>query len=168
MKKVENKRFLVLIIVTVIIIIIGIITSLSNNKSNNDKNNIKEEEETEELLLFKNIDLDQFIDTFKGDQLSIIYIGRPDCGYCQQFTPILEKVTEEYDLLVNYFNTNTITTIEDQQKYISIHGYLKGNGFSTPTILLVKDGAIYDMVPGYVEEEELKEFFVKNSFIKEE
>ncbi|MFA7688795.1 MAG: thioredoxin family protein [Bacilli bacterium] len=168
MKKEENKRILGIIIITIIVVIIGVISSLGNKPNNDGNNNVENKEEDEELILFKNIDLDQFVDIFNGDKLSIIYIASPSCGYCQQFQPILEKIAKKYDLLINYLNISDLDTAEKQQEYVSVHGYLSAYGFSTPTILIVKQGAIYDINPGYVEEETLKEFFIRNSFIKEE
>jgi predicted bacteriocin transport accessory protein len=178
MKKVEStkkglsKDIIILLSATAIILIIGIIVSLTGKDSNNENviNNGNENENeniTEDENVFNEINVDQLVDIFKGNELSIVYIARPDCSHCQDFKPIITEVTKQYNLKINYININTLDTQEKQEKYKSIHGYLYWNGFSTPTILVVKDGAIYDVNSGYVEKDVLVNFLTKNGFIKE-
>jgi predicted bacteriocin transport accessory protein len=173
MKKQDNKRFIQIVIVTVIVIGIGLILSFANdktpnnnnNKNNNNNNNNSQNEE--EIDVYNNVDLKELAEVFKSNELSLIYIARPTCGHCQEFSPILEKATKEYDLTINYINIDTLTTNEQQEEYMSIHGFLKSSGFSTPTLLAVKQGGIFDLIIGAVDEGTLKEFLIKNDFIKE-
>lgn len=171
-KKGLSKDIIILLSATAIIIIIGIIVSLTGKDSNNNNvidngNNNQNENTTEDENVFNDVDVDQLADIFKGDELSIVYIARPDCSHCQDFKPILTEVTKEYNLKINYININTLDTQEKQTKYTSIHGYLVSGGFSTPTLLIVKGGAIYDVNSGYVERDVLINFFIRNGFIKE-
>lgn len=122
-------------------------------------------EEPKEL---ETIGFTNFITLLNDESASIIYLARPDCGYCQQQEPIMKAVMNEYDLNVFYLNTNELTS--ENFKYIfgldkQLFGE-NGKEFGTPTTLIVQKGKIIDSTVGLAQKENLVKLFTKHGFIK--
>ena len=119
---------------------------------------------------FINITIDEYLDLMDGDEKSIIYVARPDCGYCQMQKPILTKIASKYDLEVHYLNTSGFVKdkkyTEDGEKFINSAEVYK-TGFGTPNTIIVQNGEIVDGVYQYVEAKELQDLFERNGFINE-
>ncbi len=111
------------------------------------------------------IGISEYTSMLEGNNPSIIYIGRPTCSYCELLKPILNSVADEYDLDVNYLNTDELSD-SDHQKLLDSHDYF-AEGYGTPLILIVNNGEIVNINEGYVEEATLVDFFVSNGFINE-
>lgn len=122
----------------------------------------------EELRELDAIGITNFTTLLNDEAPSIIYLARPDCGYCQQQKPIVKTVMNEYDLNIFYLNTNELTS--DNFEYIfSLDKKLfgeNGEDFGTPTILIVQKGKIIDSSVGLTQKESLVSLFTKHGFIK--
>lgn len=103
----------------------------------------------------------------KEDVLSIIYIARPGCSFCQQQQPILKQIAQEYNLNINYLNTDDMKEDEIEELIDSYDVFEDGKNFGTPTILLVKKNKILDSVIGYKEKNSIISFFKEHKIIKE-
>ena len=124
-----------------------------------------------DVSMFKNIDTDKFIELFKKDEKSFIYLGRSTCGYCVQFLPSLQKAQEEYGYKTYYLD---ITTVSDKgmKKIQKLDKFLKNNYGYTPLVLVVKNGKIlnkevdgYEGV-GYTEYKTFEKFLKKLDYEK--
>lgn len=102
----------------------------------------------------------------KEDDLSIIYIARPGCSYCQQQEPIVKQIMQEYGLMVNYMNTDDMSSEEIEELINSYDVFKGGDNFGTPTILLVQKGKIVDSTIGYSEKDALVSFFTEHELIE--
>lgn len=121
---------------------------------------------------FTNITVDEYLDLMKGEEKSIIYVARPDCGYCQMQKPILTKIASKNELKVYYLNTSGFFDseakkyTEDGEKFINSAEVYK-TGFGTPNTIIVQNGEIVDGIYQYVEASELEDLFERNGFINE-
>lgn len=100
------------------------------------------------------------------DAMSIIYIARPGCSYCQQQLPIINQIISEYDLNINYMNTDNMSEDEIDELIASYDVFDGGKNFGTPTILLVKGGKIIDSNIGYNDKDKIVALFTKYELIK--
>lgn len=123
--------------------------------------NISEDEKKD----FKEIDVDTYLDLYKGDQKSIVLFSRPTCGYCQIAEPILHHVAYQYDLTIHHVNTDEMS--KDDSNNLSKSNDYFSNGFGTPLLVVVSDGKIVDMVSGLVDTSSYVNFFKDNGFVKE-
>lgn len=93
------------------------------------------------------ITYDQLQDKLKGEELFVLYIGRPDCGDCREFEPILKSYLEENEgTYIYYLNIKTFrdasrkedATQEEKDFYENIREKLDFNW--TPILKLVNKG----------------------------
>ena len=172
----DNKKT-ILIIAVLIIFFIGIFVvsnnsgkgkygessgSLSTGDAQSESANIKEEEMGE----LTNIGIEEYLALYKGENASIIYIGRPTCSHCVIQQPIMRYMVYKYGVQVNYLNTDEldekgITKLQKSDDYFS-------EGFGTPLILVVKGSEIVDMSEGETSIEDLTDMFKKQNLITEE
>lgn len=131
------------------------------SKAQEESANISEDEKKD----FKEIDVDTYLDLYKGDQKSIVLFSRPTCGFCQIAEPILHHVAYKYDLTINHVNTDEMS--QDDSNNLSKSNDYFSNDFGTPLLVVVSDGKIVDMVSGLVDTSSYVSFFKDNGFIKE-
>ncbi len=121
---------------------------------------------------FNNITVDEYLELMQREDASIVYVARPTCSWCQKETPILKKVAGQYNLKVNYLNTeeffdSSINDYTEEGKKFMSSSEKYAKGFGTPNTIIVGEGKIIDGEFGYVEASKLKELFQKNGFINE-
>ena len=114
---------------------------------------------------FDDIDVDEYLDLYDGDENSIVLLSRPTCGYCQIAEPILHHIAYQYDLTIYHINTDEMND-EDSDNLINSDDFFS-DGFGTPLLLVVSNGEIVDMVSGLVDTDSYVSFFTENGFIKE-
>lgn len=144
-------------------------TSSTNNSSNDNSSSsttstssdIPEDEQGD----LNDIDIDKYLDLKEDDKASIIYIARPTCHYCQQMEPIIRNIVYEYDVKVNYLNTDELDD-EGQSKLIKSDDYFS-EGYGTPLLLVVKDDEIVDIQEGLTDKDTTVKFLKDNGFINE-
>lgn len=106
-----------------------------------------------------------FIDVLNSSSKRLVYIGRPTCTYCQKFSPILEEVSKEYNIDYYYVNTDEIAS-EELAAILEKLGKTSSK-FGTPYLAVVQNGEKTGEQPGYIEKEDLIEFFKKNGLVEE-
>lgn len=121
---------------------------------------IKEEEKKE----FVQIDVAKYLQYYSGSETKIILLARPTCSYCLIATPILQKIMKDYNIEINYLNTDNFTS-EDQTAFVKSDESFS-NGFGTPVLFIVKDNSIVDKVDGMTDTAHYIEFFKKNGYIE--
>ena len=119
------------------------------------------EEEMEEL---DGIDINTYLDYYNGSSNKLVLIARPTCGYCQVATPILKKLKKDYNIELNYLNTDEMAG-EDTAKFTSSDEKFS-QGFGTPMLLIVGNGKIVDMVDGLTDTAHYIDFLERNNIIK--
>lgn len=167
-----NKKTLGIIGIIGIIVLIIISCSINpGDKTTNDSNNtlenatieaanIKENEQKE----FTEINVDEYLNKYNGNEKTLVLIARPTCHYCQIAEPIIHNLAYKYDLTINYLNTDTFYD-DDKQKFMESDEFFE-NGFGTPMLLIVSEGKINDMVDGVTDTSNYIEFLKRNKFIK--
>lgn len=171
MKKESIKTAVIVALVLVIIIGGSFVLSLYSGKgvlstSSSYANTMGIEEEAikeEEQADLTMIEIGDYLNLKAGSELSIIYIARPTCGYCQLEEPIVKNLVYLYGIQVNYLNTDEL----DQEGFDQLIGSDEyfSSGFGTPLILLVKDNVIVNKASGYHSKAELIDFFTTNGVI---
>jgi len=118
-----------------------------------------------------NITIDNYREILASDEVSLIYIASPSCGYCAQQEPIMQELVSKYDFEVNYLNTNSVTSTDMDEVYKlygSVQESLYGvDGVRTPTILIVQSGKLLDMQLGNIDLESLVALLQQYTTVKE-
>lgn len=150
-----NKMLVCLYIIIALLALNIIITAVKGNNngtsSNGTNNNSKTTTTTTvatadyDVSKFKAINTDEFIDAYNGSETQLIYLGRPDCGFCVRFVPILTGVQEKYNFTTLYLDINTV---KDANRIIELNNdFFTGEDTKygyTPATLIVRDGKIID------------------------
>jgi len=118
-----------------------------------------------------NITIEDYREILADDEVSVIYLASPSCGYCAKQEPIMKELVAKYDVEVNYLNTSTVTN-EDVEEVYKLYGSVQESnyevdGVRTPTILIVQSGKLLDMNLGNIELEALVELLQKYTTVEE-
>lgn len=124
-----------------------------------------------EVKTVTEITMEDYRSLVAANDISLIYVASPTCGYCAQQLPIMEELVNKYDVEVNYLNTSSLSTAEVEELY-SIYGSVQESvygqeGLRTPTMLLVQSGKLVDMKLGGSELDELVSWLQKYIEIEE-
>ena len=174
MKGKEKYLIISLLLVLFILIIVALFikpankinTELSNDPdvviSNAEKEStsIKDSEKKK----FIEINTNEFLEILKGTTKKVVLIARPTCEYCQIATPIIQHVAYNYNIDINYLNTDDFSD-EDDNNFINSNDFFKED-FGTPTLIIVKDNNIIDSI-GLTDYAHYLDFFKRNNIIKE-
>ena len=125
----ENKKKLIVIGTVVLIVILLIIsfnikdndkdTKLSNDvdtiieNAQKESNNVKESEKKS----FLSIDVTKYLEFYSGSEKQLVLVARPTCSYCQIAEPIIQSIAYEYNIDINYLNTDEFSE-DDQNNFI--------------------------------------------------
>lgn len=161
--------------VLAIVVILTIVIKPSNSEYSNLMNNSAGTQTTTNTGADENIpedkrkelnsiNIDQYLEMLKGEETKIIYIGRPTCSHCVKQKPVMENIAFEYDVTINYLNTDELDD-DGISKLISSNEYFS-DGFGTPLTLIVKDNKIVDKVEGETSKADLLQLFKNYSLIK--
>lgn len=165
----------VLFLLMIIILVAGKDDNQSSNDTktlSNDVNVILKNAQEESAKVtdsekkeFEEINADTYLEYYGGEETRIILIARPTCGYCQVAEPILHKLAKDYDLAINYLNTDNFQG-DDLEKVKGSDEFLK-DGFGTPVLMLVGQGKMIDKVDGLTDTAHYIDFFTRNQIIHE-
>jgi len=117
----------------------------------------------EERKAHNSISVEQYLDLKDGKTSSVVYIGRPTCGFCTVASPILEHVAFKNNITINYVNTDEIS---DNEAIDLLHSdeYFK-DGYGTPLVLIVKNNKIVAKFEGLTTIKGYTDFFKENGII---
>lgn len=147
--------FVCVLISTIFVIIIAVDNDNENKNNNTSLNSYANTENTGngsnnggeivnpeyDTSMFEEINASKFIELFNGSEQSLIYIGRPGCGYCVQFLPSLQKAQDEFGYKTYYLDIDTITD-EEYYEISGLNEFLENNFGFTPMVLVVQNGQI--------------------------
>ena len=160
----------------ILILFIVLIVVLSTSSKEREKSNIEEsiietatresnsidDKEKKDFII---IDVDKYLEILNGDELSVVIVGRSGCEYCQIAEPILQKISKDYDLDINYLSVDTFDK-EDNDRFLESDSYFKEKGgVATPTILIIEDKEIKTRLEGLYTTDDYISFFKENSVI---
>lgn len=149
----EKKRLIILTIalavLAFILIVVFAIVELR-------KNGIIGSKESSEIM-------EKFNKTFNSKEIEVIYYHSTGCGYCELQAPILELVTEDYD--IDYLSVDsTLLGVNERQKVLDALDI----EHATPTTVIVKKGKVIDKQVGFVDGKSLVAFFKENGLVPED
>lgn len=165
-KGIINKTLKAMGIVTIVVLICALAFVVPNikdaGKSKNKTTTIAASSSLQEAG-FNEVSLQEYLQLVEGSEKSIVLIARPTCGYCEKFAPVLKQAKEDMNLTVYYIDTDKLTS-DNWDEFTNSVTYLKEEEWGTPTVLIVQNGDSVAENSGYVELDEIKEFFTKNGF----
>ena len=129
------------------------------NKSSKESNKVSKDK----MRDFTIIDVDKYLELYKGKTASVIYIGRSDCEFCQTAEPIIKNIMYEKKFDIYYLSTDGFDS-EDRTNMLNSDKYFKEKkGISTPCILIVKNSSIVDIIEGLADKDTYLDFFKENN-----
>lgn len=102
-----------------------------------------------------------FATELNSNEKKIVFIGRPDCSWCQLFQPIFDYYADKYEFEYTYINANDLRTTEARK----IGKAADIDELATPLVLFVQDGKVVEKISGYKDEKELLSILQKQEFI---
>jgi len=164
----DKKAKIFLIVAAVIVIIVALFLPNNTVKENYKLetftcSDVSENQENDSNLT--KISCSQYIEKIEAEENNLILIARPTCSACTAYIPILEEIVEEYDITINYFNTDALSKTELSDFYESSDLY-KSNNFGTPTLLITNNKEILDFSIGYKDKDVAVKWLKETGIIK--
>lgn len=170
-KEKKSNGMTILILIAIIVVIVALF--IPNNSTNeNEKITLtalscdNEVDKTYEDSKLNKVSCNGYQSLVEESKDNLILIARPSCGYCTQFIPILEEIVDEYGIIINYFDTDTLSENETKQFYNSSSLY-SGNKFGTPTLIITNNNEITKYTIGYKEKDAAVKWLKENGIIAE-
>ena len=172
----KDKKIEIAVVVSIVAVLLiaccfvagkGSKNSSFSNKSNNTNETLTNAQEEsaavtdEDKKDFESIDVNQYLEFYKGSENKVVFIGRPTCSYCQ--IAIVRKINKDYDLNIYYLNTDEFTG-DDEANFVKSDEFLE-NGYGTPMLFIVSNNEIVDKVDGLTDTTHYIEFLEKNKII---
>lgn len=142
----ENKKLYIIFGLIVALLLLLLISSMTSKKG------VKYVEKVDEA--------------FNNAGATVLYLGRPTCGYCSLMTPVMDSLSDAYDFEYEYINTDEITS--SQLSDILERFDKTVDEFGTPYIVVVEDGIVIAEQEGYTDEESMFNFFQNAGIIASE
>ena len=175
----KDKKFL--IIGTVLIVGLLIVALVLASKSDKEKENDLPFSNDAEVIIanaekeaaavvdgakkdFNKIDVATYLDYYQGEEGKLVLVARETCHYCQLAEPIIQSIMKEYNIDVNYLDTDEFT--EETSEQFTQSDAMFEDGFGTPMLLMVGKNSIIDSVDGLTDKAHYVEFFRSNGFIE--
>ena len=170
----NKKEIIVMGVIAVIVTVAAIVAIvikgdfITENKKKHYQNSIEEEADNikkSEMKDFTIIDINKYLELYKGKDSSIIMIGRTGCEYCQIEEPILRYVAYKYNLKIYYLSLDTFDD-DSRSKLLNSDKYFKDNGgVNTPMVLIVKNNKMVAYIDELVNSSEYIKLFKDNGLI---
>jgi len=109
---------------------------------------------------FDKININDYLYLLGSKEKSLIYIC-DSSDSCNKFSTLLDSVTTERKVKVNYLNTENITSSDDWEKLESSNKIFEKMWFM-PALLVVKDNKVIDYKMETLNEKDLNKFLKKN------
>lgn len=156
----SNRNFACLVVIIIILLVNTVLLSINLNgttkTTKEEKTTETKQENTDyDVSKFKEVDVDGFVEKFKEDEYHLFYLGRPTCGYCVKFVPILNAVQDAYKFETVYFDISKYSS-EEANKIIGLdETFFTGENTAygyTPMMLITRNGEIVDNQIGYTDQ----------------
>lgn len=160
---------LLIIIIVLLIVNLFVVILVNGDSKDTETEEVETTEETEsqeyDVSMFEAIDLDGLKDAFNSEEIQVVYFGRPTCGYCVQFLPVLQQAQSEFGYKTKYVDISTVSE-DDAEEIKDLDEFLDENYGTTPIVILVKDGKLVDGHIGYAEYDTFVDFLNDNGIEK--
>ncbi len=170
----DNKKEIIIMSVIAVIVVVGAIVAVVlnpedvNTKEKKYKNSVEEESDKikkSEMVDFDKIDIDKYLELYKGKDASVVMIGRSGCEYCQIAEPIVRHVAYKYKLKIYYLSLDSFDD-EARKKLLNSDKLFKdAGGVNTPMVMIVKKKKIVAYLDTMSSGEEYIKFFKDNGII---
>lgn len=141
----KKNIFYILPIIAIGLLLILTYQLYSDKKELTQKNEKLESSYSRTYDYLNSITIDNFNKLVTDDGTILVYIGRPDCGDCQLFEPMFEKLITEKELgdKITYLNIKKFreNNVEEWNTFKS-----KFDFSQTPAIINIKDGIVLDKI----------------------
>lgn len=107
--------------------------------------------------------IEDFDEYYNSKSKKIIYYASSKCGYCELLTPILETVSDDYDL--DYLYIDKLKLASKQRKDIINKLNIDDE---TPITVVVEDGEVIDTLVGYHSGQDYVEFLKGTGILEED
>ena len=170
----DKAKKIIVILLIIVAIVFGVVMYLV---STSEERNLKKQERSiieksskdsnkvsrDRMKDFKMINVDKYLDLYKSNTISVVYIGRSGCEYCQTAEPIIQNIMYEKNFDIYYLSTDSFDD-DDRVNMLNSDDYFKEKrGISTPCILIVKDSSIVDRIEGLADKDTYLDFFKENN-----
>lgn len=159
-KELIFKVLKVISIVLVVALVIGCAIGASFIKDDNNNDNTIETVSLTEAG-FNEITVDEYLSLIKEPTRNVILIARPTCSYCEKFTPILKKASDDMNIVINYVDTDKLT--EDTMKSFEASFDIFSEQWGTPLVIVTENGTLVAKNEGYTDLTTIKKFFSDNN-----
>ena len=156
-KLTSKQKDIVLVLLAVVLLVVAFV--VTGNKA--PKVNIELPVALEGEAGFNEITYSEYVEKMNEEKPFLVIIIKDGCGYCEEYTPIVKEVAEEYNLPIYYINLTKITE-EEYTALSKSNSYLKSQQWGTPTTLLMSGNTVVGSISGYVD----KDTFVKDMIDK--
>ncbi len=99
--------------------------------------------------------MDEFYKYYNSDEKIVIYYASTQCSWCSLLTPILETISNDYNMDYYYVDTSKLG-LKQRNEIMEKLGMDK---HGTPTTVVVENGKVVATEKGYVEGGEYVQFF---------
>lgn len=110
---------------------------------------------------FNKVEINKYLSLLKSKETSIIYICESNSSACKVYNEILEEVSQEKELTINYLNTDNINTEEDWNK-LSNSNEIFNNIWFVPVTMIIRNGEIVDYKMEAIDKDTLINFLDRN------
>ena len=158
--KVLNKIYITLVVIATILfisLVANIFVSPLNSSSKSTDEKTTQTSADYDVSQFNEMTVDEFLTKMKEGGTEVLYVGRPSCGYCVQFVPIMKEAQKDLGFKHNYIDLEKISS-EDSVKLTELDSYIEDNFGFTPMVLVFKDGKFVNGTVGYTELGSYKSF----------
>ena len=107
--------------------------------------------------------MNEFNEYFNSQERTVIYYASSDCGYCDLQNPIIETISEDYDMDYLEIDSSKLESAQTDEILEKL-----GIEHATPTTVIVENGKVIDTAIGYTDPKEYIEFFVSNELLPED
>lgn len=107
--------------------------------------------------------LEEYNSYYAEGETNVIYLGKENCGYCEQFSPVLEAISKEYHVTYHYINISALKNNHLSQ--VVDRARVTHENFGTPTLVITKNGEVVASRVGAMDRETLFSFLQTNEVI---
>ena len=147
-------------VIVVLLIVLGVFAKFNIKENINISNSGIVLEGTSGYI---EITYDEYEEKIDNNEHFVVVISREGCTYCELYKPVVEEVTDKYNIPIYYLDLYHMTKNE-QIRLSTSNDYLMENSWGTPTTLYMHGEEVIDAIGGYVDEEGLEDF-LDNYFV---
>lgn len=152
MSKEKQKSIIFAAILALLAIILIVIFAVNELKMNGNITN----KDVKEIM-------NKFDKYYNSRKRTVIYYASSSCGYCKLQTPILETISEDYEMDYFYIDSSILPKKQREEVLEKL-----GIEHATPTTVIVENGEVIDTAIGYTQGQDYVKFFVKNAMLPED